>query len=51
MLKGSGGWLRAGGYDVAIVDDSVHDEGLLARARGENRLLQICDCGPATRRR
>jgi uncharacterized protein with PIN domain len=43
MLKGVGRWLRAAGYDVAIVDDSVHDDDLLARAAAEHRLLLTCD--------
>jgi uncharacterized protein len=43
MLKGIGRWLRAAGYDVAIADDGGHDNELLARARGENRLLLTCD--------
>jgi hypothetical protein len=43
MLKGVGRWLRAAGYDVAIVDDGVADEDLLARAAAENRLLLTCD--------
>ena len=50
MLKGIGHWLRAAGYEVAIVDDSVHDDELLARACAENRLLLMCNRGPATRR-
>ena len=51
MLKGIGRWLRAAGYDVAIVDDGVHDDDLLARACAENRLLLTCDRRPGTRRR
>jgi uncharacterized protein with PIN domain len=43
MLKGVGRWLRAAGYDVAIVDDGAHDDDLLARAAAENRLLLTCD--------
>jgi uncharacterized protein len=43
MLKGVGRWLRAAGYDVAIVDDGAHDDELLARAAAENRLLLTCD--------
>jgi uncharacterized protein with PIN domain len=43
MLKGIGRWLRAAGYDVAIADDGGHDDELLARTRGENRLLLTCD--------
>ena len=51
MLKGICHWLRAAGYEVAIVDDSVDDDDLLARACAENRLLLMCDRRPATRRR
>jgi uncharacterized protein len=43
MLKGVGRWLRAAGYDVALVDDGAHDDDLLARAAAENRLLLTCD--------
>jgi hypothetical protein len=43
MLKGIGRWLRAAGYDVAIVDDGAHDDDLLARARTEHRVLLTCD--------
>ena len=43
MLKGVGRWLRAAGYDVAIVDDGAHDDDLLARAAAEQRLLLTCD--------
>ena len=43
MLKGVGRWLRAAGYDVAIVDDGAHDDDLLARAAAEDRLLLTCD--------
>jgi uncharacterized protein with PIN domain len=43
MLRGVGRWLRAAGYDVAIVDESTHDDELLARAGAENRLLLTCD--------
>ena len=43
MLKGVGRWLRAAGYDVAIVDAGAHDDQLLARAGAENRLLLTCD--------
>lgn len=43
MLKGIGRWLRAAGYDVAMVDDGAHDDDLLARARAEDRLLLTCD--------
>ena len=43
MLKGIGRWLRAAGYDVAIVDDGAHDDQLLARAAAEERLLLTCD--------
>lgn len=43
MLKGVGRWLRAAGYDAAIVDDGAGDDALLARARAERRLLLTCD--------
>jgi uncharacterized protein len=43
MLKGVGRWLRAAGYDVAIVDDGTHDNDLLARAAAERRVLLTCD--------
>lgn len=43
MLKGVGRWLRAAGYDVAIVDGGAHDDELLARAGAEGRLLLTCD--------
>lgn len=43
MLKGIGRWLRAAGYDVAIVDDRADDDELLARAAAERRLLLTCD--------
>jgi hypothetical protein len=43
MLKGIGRWLRAAGYDVAIVDDGAHDDDILARAAAEDRLLLTCD--------
>jgi uncharacterized protein with PIN domain len=43
MLKGVGRWLRAAGYDVAIVDDGAHDQELLARACAEGRVLLTCD--------
>jgi uncharacterized protein with PIN domain len=43
MLKGVGRWLRAAGYDVAIVDDGADDHQLLARARAERRVLLTCD--------
>jgi uncharacterized protein len=43
MLKGVGRWLRAAGYDVAIVDGGAHDDDLLARAAAESRLLLTCD--------
>ncbi len=43
MLKGVGRWLRAAGYDVAIVDAGAHDDELLARAAAEKRLLLTCD--------
>jgi uncharacterized protein with PIN domain len=49
MLKGVGRWLRAAGYDVAIVDDGAHDDDLLARAAAEERLLLTCDRGLAAR--
>jgi uncharacterized protein len=51
MLKGVGRWLRAAGYDVAIVDDGAHDEHLLARAAVENRLLVTCNRRLAERAR
>ena len=35
MLKGVGRWLRAAGYDAAIVDDGAGDDALLARAHRE----------------
>lgn len=43
MLKGVGRWLRAAGYDVAIVEDGARDDDLLARAAAEHRLLLTCD--------
>jgi uncharacterized protein with PIN domain len=43
MLKGVGRWLRAAGYDVAIVDDGARDDDLLARAAADHRLLLTCD--------
>jgi uncharacterized protein with PIN domain len=43
MLKGVGPWLRAAGYNVAIVDDGARDDDLLARAAAEHRLLLTCD--------
>jgi hypothetical protein len=43
MLKGVGRWLRAAGYDVALVDEGAHDDQLLARAAAEDRLLLTCD--------
>lgn len=43
MLKGVARWLRAAGYDVAIVTEGAHDDDLLARAAAENRLLLTCD--------
>lgn len=49
MLKGIGRWLRAAGYDVAIVDDGAHDDELRARARAEHRVLLTCDRGLAAR--
>jgi uncharacterized protein with PIN domain len=49
MLKGIGRWLRAAGYDTAIAQDGVADEGLLAQARVENRVLLTCDRALAAR--
>src|SRR5690606_41703630 len=49
MLKGVGRWLRAAGYDAAIVDNGAGDDALLARARAERRLLLTCDRGFAAR--
>jgi hypothetical protein len=43
MLKGVGRWLRAAGYDVALVDDGAHDDDLLARTAAKDRLLLTCD--------
>jgi uncharacterized protein len=49
MLKGVGRWLRAAGYDAAIVDAGAHDDDLLARAAAEHRVLLTCDRGLAKR--
>jgi uncharacterized protein with PIN domain len=43
MLKGVGRWLRAAGYDVAIVEDGARDDDMLARAAAEHSLLLTCD--------
>lgn len=43
MLKGIGRWLRAAGYDAAIVEQGARDDDLVARARAEKRLLLTCD--------
>ena len=43
MLKGVGRWLRAAGYDAAIVADGASDQALAAQARAENRILLTCD--------
>jgi uncharacterized protein len=43
MLKRVGRWLRAAGYDVAIVEDGARDDDLLKRATAEHRLLLTCD--------
>jgi uncharacterized protein with PIN domain len=43
MLKGVGRWLRAAGYDAAIVDEGANDRQLLARAGAEGRVLLTCD--------
>ena len=37
--------MRAAGYDVAIVDEGVPDDELVARAAAESRLLLTCDRG------
>ena len=43
MLSGVGRWLRAAGYDVAIVEAGAHDDHLLARAAAEDRVVLTCD--------
>jgi uncharacterized protein with PIN domain len=50
MLKRVGRWLRAAGYDVAIVEDGARDDDLLKRATAEHRLLLTCDRRLAGRR-
>lgn len=43
MLKGLAKWLRAAGYDAALVDDAVTDREVLHRALLENRRLLTRD--------
>lgn len=43
MLKGLGRWLRAAGYDTAIVEDGLADRALIERTLVEDRLLLTCD--------
>ncbi len=49
MLQGLGRWLRAAGYDTAIVRDGLADEVLIAQALKEGRLLLTCDRALAAR--
>lgn len=43
MLVRLGRWLRAAGYDTAIVSDDHNDRDIVVRAHRENRLLLTCD--------
>ena len=42
-------WLRAAGYDTALVEDGRTDIALLAKARAEGRVLLTCDRALAAR--
>jgi uncharacterized protein with PIN domain len=43
MLRGIGRWLRAAGYDTAIVEPGAPDNELLATAHREGQVLLTCD--------
>jgi uncharacterized protein len=50
MLHGLGRWLRAAGYDTAIVAGGGDDRALIEAARAEDRLLLTCDRALGARR-